>query len=110
MNHGMPVTYASLEGWGCPRLGTIDINHPVMVEYIKASEKYDQVIEDISGSETKLRAVLSSVSSLQKLEREWPELAPFLTDIQLPTKNLPAINRQTMNEAFNLPVENEPGA
>lgn len=78
-------------------------------EVKKFSERREDYKDVKKSSESKLDAILNSVTTVGSLEKIWPEGKPFYKNLNVEYKScgVPAIKIEELNSTFNLPVDKE---
>lgn len=81
-------------------------DHPLTIQFEKLEAKEKEIISRRSNLRAEVRAVLDSVTTINKLLSVWPEAKELLPSSAKPqVKNLPSVNVESLNAAIGLPTD-----
>lgn len=76
-------------------------NHKLSLEYSKLENKRKDLLNNFDKTSIIIQQTLNSFTSIEKLNKEWPESIEFTKDYRTKDK-LPAIQIKTINEMLKL--------
>lgn len=82
----------------------LSADHPLTVQFEQLENKERQLSEKKSNLRAEVRAVLNSVTTINRLLAVWPE-AKELIPAQAARVNLPSVNVESLNSAIGLPSD-----
>jgi len=83
-------------------------DHPLTIQFEKLEAKEKELKERRSNLRAEVRAMVDSVTTINKLLLVWPEAKELLPASAKPkTKNLPSVNVESLNAAIGLPTDGE---
>lgn len=87
-------------------------DHKLAEEYQRLQQDTESLIQRINTHASEARAVLNSVTTVQKLVKVWPEVEPLAThwmrdEAREIVTGLPAVQMDKLNEALRLPPGGE---
>lgn len=88
----------------CPAGFTLPGDHPLVAEFDDVIAAEEQVQSQIDALRQKVRATVSSFTTLAKLVDAWPEVVELLPEnAPAPAVGLPAVRTEELNAAIGLP-------
>ena len=86
-------------------------DHPLTVQFEKLEAREKELQLRKSNLRAEVRAVVDSVTTINKLLSVWPEAKELLPASANPqTKNLPSVNVESLNAAIGLPTDADASA
>lgn len=86
-------------------------DHPLTVQFEKLEAREKELQLRKSNLRAEVRAVVDSVTTINKLLSVWPEAKELLPASAKPqTKNLPSVNVESLNAAIGLPTDADASA
>lgn len=76
-------------------------------EYFQLSGRLKDYMEDIKRVKKEVNVILSSVTTMKQLLESWPEVQPYIENLDLPKPgaSLPAVRVEELNKMLGLPKE-----
>lgn len=81
-----------------------DHDDPLIVRFDAAKQAAEKLGERIEATHRETTKALARFTTVEKLVKEWPEVAPFVADVAGPAHSLPAVTLRSLNKALDLPV------
>lgn len=79
-------------------------NHKMTDKHRDLVNRRSDQLEQIRSAKKVLEVALGSVSTINRVLENWPDLEPFCKDLVPVTPNLPAVTRTQINAMLDLPV------
>jgi len=80
-------------------------DHPLTIQFEKLEARQRELSKKKSNLRDEVRAVVDSVTTINKLLTVWPEAKELIPSRAVAAKNLPSVNVESLNAAIGLPTD-----
>ncbi len=92
------------DSWYARCVKLYEATDKLSLDWAELINEIDDLVEEIDSAELHINTVLNSTTTTEGLLNKWPEVEPFLIDLEGYNKQLPALPTQKLNQLLDLPV------